>query len=179
MILSGEGVVAMIHVCSMTKVADTVAATGARSLVTLLNAGTPFERPAELARENHLFLSMNDIVEDLPDMVAPSQVHVETLLAFVRVWDRDAPLVINCFAGVSRSTAAAYITAMALAPHRDEMNLARELRRLSPTATPNAALIRHADTLLGREGRMVAAIESIGRGADAFEGVPFALAIDA
>lgn len=169
----------MIHVCSMTRVADTVASTGAQRLVTLLNAGTPFERPASMVAENHLFLSMNDIVEDLPDMVAPSRVHVETLLSFVRAWDRGTPLVINCFAGVSRSTAAAYITALALAPHRDEILLARELRRLSPTATPNAALIRHADGLLGREGRMVAAIESIGRGADAFEGVPFALAIDA
>jgi predicted protein tyrosine phosphatase len=28
---------------------------------------------------------------------------------------------------------------------------------------------------MGREGRMVKAIEKIGRGADAFEGVPFVL----
>lgn len=169
----------MIYVCSMTKVADTIAATGAQRLVTLLNAGTPFERPSSLARENHLFLSMNDIVEDQPDLVAPSRAHVETLLAFVTSWDRASPLVVNCFAGVSRSTAAAYITAMALRPGRDELVLARDLRRLSPTATPNARLIRHADDLLGRGGRMVAAIESIGRGADAYEGVPFALPIDA
>jgi predicted protein tyrosine phosphatase len=169
----------VIYVCSMTRVADTVAATGAQRLVTLLNAGTPFERPRSLASENHLFLSMNDIVEELPDLVAPSRTHVETLLGFVASWDRASPLVVNCFAGVSRSTAAAYITAMALKPERDEMVLARELRRLSPTATPNARLIRHADDLLGRGGRMIAAIESIGRGADAYEGVPFALPIGA
>jgi predicted protein tyrosine phosphatase len=35
-----------------------------------------------------------------------------------------------------------------------------------------------ADTLLGRNGRMIAAIKGIGRGADAFEGTPFALEID-
>ncbi|MEO3999118.1 protein-tyrosine phosphatase family protein [Mesorhizobium sp. CAU 1732] len=168
----------MIYVCSMTKVADTVQLAGAARLVTLLNAGTPFERPASILATNHLFLSMNDIVQELPDMVAPSQDHVATLLEFVRDWDREAPLVINCFAGISRSTAAAYISAAALAPDRDEVELALTLRRLAPSATPNARLVRHADFLLGREGRMVAAIEAIGRGADAYEGTPFCLALE-
>ena len=31
--------------------------------------------------------------------------------------------------------------------------------------------------MLGRQGRMVEAVQSIGRGAEAFEGVPFALDI--
>jgi predicted protein tyrosine phosphatase len=34
-------------------------------------------------------------------------------------------------------------------------------------------LIAAADDLLKRRGRMIAAIQSIGRGADAFEGTPF------
>lgn len=169
----------MIYVCPMTRVAETVAASSATRLVTLLNAGTPFERPSAITPANHLFLSMNDIVEEHPEMVAPSRIHVETLLEFVHAWDRAEPLVINCFAGISRSTAAAYIAATALEPGRDEMQLARALRELSPSATPNLRLVRHADELLGRAGRMVAAIESIGRGADAFEGAPFALPVGA
>jgi predicted protein tyrosine phosphatase len=169
---------AMIHVCSMAKVGETVAATGAARLVTLLSAGTLFSRPAPIAAANHLFLAVNDIVEDQPGMVAPGRTHVEALLAFVRGWDRAAPLVVNCFAGVSRSTAAAYIAAAALAPSRDEAELAWTLRRLSPTATPNLRLVRHADAILQRKGRMVAAIEAIGRGADAYEGTPFALAVE-
>lgn len=168
----------MIYVCSMSKVGETVAAAGATKLVTLLNAGTPFERPAVILPANHLVLSMNDIVSDHPEMVSPSRAHVETLLAFVREWDRAAPLVIHCFAGISRSTAAAYIAAAALAPKRDEAELARLLRSLAPSATPNTLLVSHADSLLGRQGRMIAAIEAIGRGADAFEGTPFCLPID-
>jgi predicted protein tyrosine phosphatase len=39
-------------------------------------------------------------------------------------------------------------------------------------------LIALADRILRRNGRMVKAIASIGRGADAFEGVPFALRLD-
>ena len=98
----------MIYVCSMAKVADTVASSGAGRLVTLLSKDTPFERPASIAAGNHLLLSMHDILEDQAEMVAPAQVHVETLLEFVRSWDRRKPILIHCFAGISRSTAAAH-----------------------------------------------------------------------
>ena len=168
----------MIYVCSLTKVGETVASAGAARLETLLNAGTPFERPAAIAPANHLFLSMNDILDEQPGMVAPGSGHVETLLSFVQSWDRATPLVVNCFAGISRSTAAAFITAAALSPSRDEAELAWTLRRLSPSATPNLRLVGHADAILGRGGRMVSAIEAIGRGADAYEGTPFALALE-
>jgi predicted protein tyrosine phosphatase len=57
------------------------------------------------------------------------------------------------------------------------MELAQQLRSLSPTATPNLLLVKHADALLQRNQRMVEAIKSIGRGEDCFEGVPFALDI--
>ena len=92
-------------------------------------------------------------------------------------WDRARPLVINCYAGISRSTASAYIIAAALAPQRDELELAKTLRRVSPSATPNMRLVGLADAMLGRDGRMIEAIGSIGRGAEAFEAVPFALEI--
>ena len=58
-------------------------------------------------------------------------------------------MVIHCFAGVSRSTAAAFIAACALAPKRDEFDVARALRAASPTATPNARLVALADRALG------------------------------
>jgi predicted protein tyrosine phosphatase len=57
------------------------------------------------------------------------------------------------------------------------MELAQALRRASPTATPNRRLVALADDRLGRQGRMIAAITAIGRGADCYEGAPFALEI--
>jgi predicted protein tyrosine phosphatase len=60
--------------------------------------------------------------------------------------------------------------------HRDEKSIA--LRSASPTATPNARIVSLADRLLGRDGRMVAAIETIGRGVLATEGTPFRLDVD-
>ncbi len=87
-------------------------------------------------------------------------------------------MLIHCFAGVSRSTAAAFIAACALAPKRDEIDIAHALRAASPTATPNARLVALADHALGRSGRMNEAIAAIGRGRDCFEGEPFALELN-
>jgi predicted protein tyrosine phosphatase len=168
----------MIIVCPLSRIAETAATSGARRMVTLINAQTPVLRPAGLAAADHLTLSMHDIVEELPDMTPPGEHHVEALLTFARAWDRKAPLLVHCFAGISRSTAAAYTVAAALAPRRDELELAETLRRLSPSATPNIRIVTIADQLLGRNGRMVRAIESIGRGEEAMEGVPFHLKID-
>ena len=167
-----------LHVCPISRIDETVAATGARSLVTLLREDYPVSRPAAIPPERHHRVPISDIVEPVDGHVAPGWDHVEDLLAFVRQWDRREPILLHCFAGVSRSTAAAFIAACALAPQRPEIEIAQALREASPTATPNALLVRHADELLGRGGRMVAAIRSIGRGADCMEGAPFTLEID-
>jgi predicted protein tyrosine phosphatase len=168
----------MIHVCSLAKLEETVARSGAERVLSLLAAGTEVMRPASIARENHLHLVMHDIAVAQDGMTMPGEDHVRNLLDFARRWDRAKPMVVHCYAGISRSTASAYIIAAALAPKRDEAELAQTLRKLSPSATPNPRLIAVADTLLSRQGRMIEAIEAIGRGADAFEGTPFVLKID-
>ena len=164
-----------LHVCSLALISDTVEKTGARSLLTLLSPGTPVERPSAIAPERHLYLAISDIVAETPGQILPERTHLDDLLDFVRAWDRADPMLIHCYAGVSRSTAAAFIAACALKPERDEFAIARALRAASPTATPNARLVALADAALGRSGRMTAAIVEIGRGEECFEGTPFAL----
>ncbi|WP_442583303.1 tyrosine phosphatase family protein [Mesorhizobium sp. ASY16-5R] len=168
----------MIYVCPLSKIDETVSNTGAEWLLSLLSEGTAVMRPASILRERHLHLKMHDIAEAQEGMTPPAEEHVRSLLTFGQAWDRRKPLIIHCFAGISRSTASAYIIAAALAPRREEAELAATLRRLSPSATPNPRLIALADQILGRQNRMVEAIRSIGRGADAYEGVPFGLNID-
>ena len=114
----------------------------------------------------------------MPGHVLPEATHLDELLRFVRAWDRAEPMLIHCFAGVSRSTAAAYIAACALAPERDEFAIARSLRAASSTASPNARLVALADDALGRCGRMNEAIAEIGRGQECFEGEPFTLELN-
>ncbi|TCR61233.1 tyrosine phosphatase family protein [Bosea sp. BK604] len=167
-----------LHVSSLSKLHETVAAVRASHVVTLINANTVVERPLGISAERHLFIGMSDIVAPMDGHILPGEEHVDRLLRFVREWDCAAPIVIHCWAGISRSTAAAYITACALRPDRDEAEIALALRGASPSATPNARLVAIADQILRRGGRMKQAIESIGRGADAFECTPFRVDLD-
>jgi predicted protein tyrosine phosphatase len=164
-----------LHVCPLSKLHDTVRDTGASHVVTLINVGSAVERPSGLTPERHLFIGVSDIVEPLDGHVLPGEEHVTSLLTFARTWPREQPLVIHCWAGISRSTAAAYIIACALAPERDELTIAEALRRASPSATPNRRLVALGDQALARAGRMSAAVEHIGRGIEAAEGAPFTL----
>lgn len=162
-------------VSSLAELPATVAGHGARDVVTLINENTVVERPAGVEADRHLFLGMNDIVDPIEGMTVPAAIHLDQLLAFGRRWDRRTPLAVHCWAGISRSTAAAYILAIAINPALDERALAEELRRRAPSATPNARLVALADEKLGRGGRMIEAIRAIGRGEDAFAGTPFVL----
>lgn len=164
-----------LHVCSLAKAPDLVRQTGARSLVTLIDAGTRVARPPEIVEDRHLFVGVSDIIVAADGHILPADTHVAALLDFVQRWDRAAPMLIHCYAGVSRSTAAAFIAACSLSPNRDEDEIAAAIRRDSPTATPNSRLVALGDAILKRNGRMMAAIAKIGRGSDCFEGTPFAL----
>jgi predicted protein tyrosine phosphatase len=168
----------MIHVCSLARLHETVEETGALHVVSLIGDEASVERPRTIIAENHLWLRLHDISSPLDGYVMPDERHVADLLSFVRRWDRSAPLVVHCYAGISRSTASAFASVCALNPHRDEDNIAQALRVASPTATPNIRIVSLADRLLGRGGRMVAAIETIGRGILATEGAPFRLDLE-
>ena len=168
----------MIHVCSLARLHDTVRETGARHVVTLIKDIALVHRPASIAPENHLLLDMDDIAEPVEGYVAPAEQHVGDLLRFVRAWDRGAPLVVHCYAGISRSTAGAFVTACALNPTRDETRIARAIRDASPTAMPNIRIVTLADRMLGRDGRMVAAIRDMGPGQMAYASEPFRLDLE-
>jgi predicted protein tyrosine phosphatase len=168
----------MIHVCSLARLHETVEDTGARHVVSLLGDEMTVLRPPGVAPENHLWLRLHDISAPLDGHIIPGDEHIVELLQFVRGWDRRAPLVVHCYAGVSRSTASAFASVCALNPHRDELSIAQALRSASPTATPNIRIVSIADRLLGRDGRMIAAIETIGRGVMADEAMPFRLDVE-
>lgn len=167
-----------LHVCSLEHLHETVASSGASHVLTLINAATVVDRPASVPEDRHLFIGVSDIVDPLDGHILPGEDHVRRLIAFVSAWPREKPLVIHCYAGISRSTAAAFIAACALAPHRDEAEIARALRQASGIATPNRRLVAVADEVMGRDGRMVDAVDRIGRGRDAFQGEPFMLRLD-
>jgi len=168
----------MLHVCSLSKLPETVAQSGAKSVVTLINVEMDVPTPDGVTPDRHLFLGFNDIIDPVEGLIPASEEHIERLLEFVQAWDRQSPLVIHCWAGISRSTAGAYATACTLNPDADEYRLAAALRERSPSATPNARIVAMADKMLSRNGRMIDAIRGIGRGERAFEGTPFVMPLD-
>jgi predicted protein tyrosine phosphatase len=109
-------------------------------------------------------LRFHDIIDDKADMIAPSPDIVEEVLRFGEVLKNtvdqrsNGHLLVHCHMGVSRSTAA-MLTLMAQAqPDLDEDSLFNELRTIRPIAWPNSRMIGYADDLLGRDGRLVAAL---------------------
>ena len=165
----------MIHVCSLARLYKTVEETKALHIVTLLRLTDRVTRPAHIAAENHLILAVDDIVDAEEGATVPAQDHVVRLIDFARAWDRSSPMVVHCFAGISRSTAAAFTAACALNPQRDEADIARAIRAASPTASPNKRIVAIADEILERNGRMIRAVDALGRGEEAMEGHPFRL----
>lgn len=156
-----------IVVCPLASIAETAVRHGAREMVSLIAEKQDFHRPGVIRAERHLKLAMNDIgFAGTGGLIAPSEAHVAQLIDFVHDWDQSAPLVVHCWMGVSRSPAAAVITMLALHPEEDDFALAQRLRKAAPHATPNTRLIEIGDRMLQREGRLVAAVKSIGRGAE-------------
>jgi predicted protein tyrosine phosphatase len=174
----------MIVVCSLARLQETVGKSRARHVVTLVRDEELIRREREALKghgvkpDDHLWLEMDDIAAEMDGMIAPSEKHVERLITFLKRWDRAQPMVVHCYAGISRSTAAAFVAACALSPAQDEAEIAARLRAASPTAYPNRRLVALADTYLKRGGRMSAAIETMGYGVGAYEAEPFALALD-
>ena len=146
--------------------------------VTLVRDESRVFRPDGIDPTNHLWLQMDDIADPIDGMIAPSQTHVAQLVEFAERWDRAGPLVVHCYAGISRSTAAAFIAACALAPARDEAELAQRIRKASPTASPNPRLVALADAYLERRGRMMDAVAQMGPAVAAYEAEPFELRWD-
>jgi predicted protein tyrosine phosphatase len=147
-------------------------------VVSLLDPDTPFPVVREVG-DRHLRMEIHDIETPVDGLDICCTDRMKMILDFVGGWQRSAPILIHCYAGLSRSTATAYITACAHNPSADEEEIARALREASAHASPNRHLVALADAALGRDGRMVRAIERIGRGAswyDVGENAPFTLA---
>jgi predicted protein tyrosine phosphatase len=168
----------MIHVCSLAALPDTVKATGASHVLTVMAKVDQVQRPESVLEANHLKVAIDDITEAMDGFVAPSDVHIERVLNFVRGWDRSAPLVVHCYAGISRSTASAFAAACALNPHRDEIAIARQIRAASPIAAPNRLIVSLADKALQRQGRMLRALDEMGPGSMIAEGRPFRVELE-
>ena len=140
-------------------------------VVALASPGAP---ATDVAAAALLRLCFHDIAEPRGGLREATRADIAALIAFGQGWDGTAPLLVHCQMGVSRSTAAALVLAASARPGLPEAAIAAALRRAAPCATPNPLMTGLADDLLGRDGRLIAAVLAIGRGADH---VPYRVAV--
>ena len=169
-----------ILVCPLSRLEEMVAFHQPGRVISLLDPEWPFPDLGDRYRGRHLKLQVHDISDGSERLVAPGVSHVRALLRFLDGWTREPPLLIHCRAGISRSTATAFMAACFANPGTDEYVIARALRRAAPLARPNTALVALADAEMGRGGRMTDAISTTGRDLpwpEVEEGEPFHLVI--
>lgn len=149
------------RVCAKSEVGKTVEEFGATHLVTLLDPEDRIHRPSLIEPTNHLRLGFFD-EEDPAAFKPPTLWHATAILDFGSRLPPDARVVVHCFAGVCRSTAAGL--ALWLQAHGWEgFDEARAwLLGHRPRACPNMLLARHFDEIQGLNGKFVKLCDEIG-----------------
>ncbi len=163
-------------VCPLAEL-DAALAASPSHVLSLLSPDAEMPPCPDIPASRRLMLRFNDINSPVDGLTEVRRRDIAQIIAFTRSWNGAAPFLVHCWAGISRSTAAAYIITCLYGAEGAEDHHARALRAAAPEATPNPLMIALADELLGRSGRMVRAIAEIGRGREAGRGNLFTLDI--
>ena len=117
--------------------------------------------PLGFNRQNplHLRLEFHDIVEPLTlgdKIFTPPKIeHVEMLIDFAKMARGARVVYCHCVAGISRSTAAAYILRCVWAGSGGESEALIDVYADRPQAWPNERMVEFADQILGRGGSLL------------------------
>ena len=149
-----------IYVSSLADMPHLVGQFRVRDLVSIIQPSAQPPTPAGVDPARHHRCPVHDIVEAKPGEVRPEVSHIEEVIRFLRTWDGEAPLLIHCHAGVSRSTAVALIAHVLQTG--DPRRSATALREASTYAWPNRRIVALADSILGLDGELIEARESMG-----------------
>ncbi|WP_068080789.1 tyrosine phosphatase family protein [Polycladidibacter stylochi] len=164
-----------IWVCPQRHLVNTLELSQASAVISLSSPKSEIIRPKLISGDKFLSIQFHDISQARDGLELATREQIETLIDFGRDQLAAGSVVIHCFAGISRSPAAAFLLKCCVCPFETEEFWALHMRSLCKKVTPNRHVVELADQILQREGRMVKAIDGIGRGADAFEGNVFCL----
>ena len=153
----------MIYVCNLREMPGHADALRPSHLISLVEPQEQPPTPGAIGPGRHLRVEIDDISEPAPGQILPEREHVARVIDFVGDWSGEAPLLIHCVAGISRSMAAAMIT-LSLKTSGQEAAAGEQIRQAAPHAHPNRRMVALADHLLDCGGRLVAAREAMGPG---------------
>ncbi len=150
-----------LTVCGLDEL-DRHAGLGVTHVLSILDPDWP-EPEAFLAFDPHFRATFrfHDAIEPAPGVVLPERADVEAILAFGREAGDVSHLLIHCHAGISRSTAAMLMILADAHGNESEDDAAERLLAIRLQAWPNSRMIAFADELLGRDGRLTAAVSGI------------------
>ena len=154
-----------VTICGIPELAEHGAA-GVTHVLSILDPEWPDPAAFDaFAPHRRLALRFHDVIETLPDRIAPERADVERLLAFGRELGSGggAHLLVHCHAGVSRSTASAALILAQAWPGRPACEALEAVVRMRPRAWPNLRILEFGDALLGRGGEIVAAAAPVYR----------------
>ena len=151
-----------ITITNVDKVPAMILFKGATHVVSLLHSRefNELKMPRAFNKSNWLRMDMDDVISH-DAFASPKKEQIAEILAWTNNLPTDAHLVIHCYAGVSRSTAAA------LAVKVQELGVDRLkeaidwLLETRPQACPNPIITKFADELLGANGELHAAAEEV------------------
>jgi predicted protein tyrosine phosphatase len=153
-----------LTICGLTELASFQGA-AVTHVLSILDPGYPDpEDFAAYAPHHRLTLRFDDIIDPIPGMMLPERRHIEELLQFgeglpAGEGDPLGHLLVHCHAGISRSTASMATLLAEARPDADEDAIFVHIREIRPQAWPNSRMIAMADELLGRSGRLTAALQ--------------------
>ena len=148
-----------LFVCGYPNLWDHIAAVRPHRIISILGPNDHAEWPS-VTGVDHLRLEIDDVQRPCNGFVHATEAHIRQLLTFLREWTLPDRLLIHCWAGSSRSTAAALVAIAVRHPGR-ELEAATMLRATAPQARPNELMCRLADRVLGLEGQLVRAVEAM------------------
>lgn len=152
-----------LTICGLTELASFQRA-AVTHVLSILDPGYPDpEDFAGYGPHERLTLRFDDIIDPAPGMMLPERRHIEELLQFgeglaAAEGDPLGHLLVHCHAGISRSTASMATLIAEARPDADEDAIFAHIREIRPQAWPNSRMISMADELLGRGGRLTAAL---------------------
>ena len=151
-----------LTICGLTELAS-FQGVNVTHVLSILDPGYPDpEDFAGYGPHKRLTLRFDDIIDPAPGMMLPERCHIEELLQFGEGLAADGDplghLLVHCHAGISRSTASMATLIAEARPGADEDWIFAYIREIRPQAWPNSRMIGMADELLGRSGRLTAAL---------------------
>ena len=160
----------LLTVCGLDEL-DAHADRGVTHVLSIVDPGRE-DHPAfaRYGAPRRLTLRFNDEIEPGPGVVLPEAEDVEAILS----WGREAfaavpgpdgvgdgHMLVHCHMGISRSTAAMTMLLAQAHPEEGEAGIVARVRAIRPIAWPNLRMTEMADAILGRGGRLTAAVATL------------------